>query len=213
MSKLIRPESENHPSYGCVCLSRVTSSQGMSLFGSSIKHSNVIRLRVNRASLRRNYHEDRHSSEGSIVEVDFSPAQFAEMITSAGIGEGVPCTIRRLNNESIPEPRFDSKREQFANEFKGHTDEVALKFNGLIAEMAEMAEKSTVGKKERQEFLKKLRMLKQDVECNTPFIAEQFNEQMDKTVHEAKVEVEAFVSDLVIRTGLEAIKRGPLALE
>ncbi len=212
-AKVLRPEPEEHPSYGAVSISRVESAKGMSLFGSSIKHSTVIRLRIHRATLRRNYHEDRHYAERPIVEVDMSPVQFAEMIMSAGLGNGVQCTIRRLENEQIPEPRFDSKREQFVNEFKEHTDEMSDKFDELIAEMTEMTKKGSVGKNERLEFLKKLKLLKQHVECDTPFIASQFNEQMDRTVQEAKGEFEAFITNRVVQTGLEGIQKNLLALE
>ncbi len=41
---------------------------------------------------------------------------------------------------------------------------------------------------------------------NIPYLAEQFAEQMDKTVTEAKAEVEAYVAGIVHQTGLEALE-------
>ncbi|KKK47299.1 hypothetical protein LCGC14_3156640, partial [marine sediment metagenome] len=41
---------------------------------------------------------------------------------------------------------------------------------------------------------------------NIPFLAEQFSEQMDRTVTEAKGEIEAHVSNLIRQTGLDALE-------
>lgn len=204
---------EEHPSYGTVSLSRISSGNPKTLFGSSIKHVSYIRLRVNRGESDRSYHEDRHRSGSSIVEVDLTPNQFGELISSISVASGVPCTIRYILGEEVPEPRFNSKREQFVNEFYEHTDKIADKFDALLTEMSIMAEKSTVGKKDRQELYNKLRLLKQEVKANIPFIADMFNEQMDKTVHEAKAEVEAFITNAALQTGLEGLKKNQLILE
>jgi len=42
--------------------------------------------------------------------------------------------------------------------------------------------------------------------ANMPFVQTQFNEAMDKTVTEAKAEVEAFVSHKVTSLGLASLK-------
>ena len=44
------------------------------------------------------------------------------------------------------------------------------------------------------------------LKSNIPYLAEQFAEQMDKTVTEAKAEVEAYVTQTIQRTGLDALE-------
>ena len=56
-------------------------------------------------------------------------------------------------------------------------------------------------------------MLRQEVESHVPFIQNSFNEQMDKTVLEAKGEVEGFVMHKVISAGLEGLQKELKMLE
>ena len=70
-------------------------------------------------------------------------------------------------------------------------------------------EKKTIGKADRAEILSKLDMIIQEIGSNTKFIQKQFHEQMDKTVLEAKAEIEAFTQNKLTSIGLDAIKNGP----
>lgn len=201
---------ESHPSYGMIGISRVTGSDN-SLFGSSIKHGTVIRIRIRPAHYKRDLCNDRHySKEKSIVEVDLSPTQFAEFITSMNMGEGVPCTIRQLNGQSGPAPKFQSKREQFVDEFKEHTDRVEDKLDDLLGFAQTLKDKASVSKADRQQLLNMINQVRQDIRADLPFVADQFNEQMEKTVHEAKGEFEAFIAQRVQEVGLDNLPTAAL---
>jgi len=64
--------------------------------------------------------------------------------------------------------------------------------------------------KAQKRLIKQIKLLKMNIEKNLPFINEQFTEQMEKTIKEAKGELEAFVSDVVRQYGLEALKHKKL---
>nr|DAZ57115.1 MAG TPA: hypothetical protein [Caudoviricetes sp.] len=55
----------------------------------------------------------------------------------------------------------------------------------------------TLTKADKENILKKLNMLNSDIGCNMDFIADSFNEQMDKTVMEAKGEIESFCQNKI----------------
>lgn len=57
--------------------------------------------------------------------------------------------------------------------------------------------KKTLTKADKENILKKLNMLNYDIGSNIGFIADQFNEQMDKTVMEAKGEIESFCQNKI----------------
>lgn len=57
--------------------------------------------------------------------------------------------------------------------------------------------KKNLTKADRQDIISKLSKLSMSIGSNIDFIAEQFNEQMDKTVMEAKGEIEAFCQNKV----------------
>src|SRR5271154_1604303 len=98
---------EKHESYGMVGINR-TSSSGTNLFGSIATHHSFITLSVKRAEVHRHLASDWYHAEArDLIEIEMSHSQFAEMITSPGIGDGIPCTIRAFDGkllESCPEP-------------------------------------------------------------------------------------------------------------
>ena len=82
-------DREEHESYGLVGVSRISGSD-RNLFGSSIRHKNTMMLRVKRANKERHLNRDWYHANETIVEVEMSPVQYAEMISSPNVGEGIP---------------------------------------------------------------------------------------------------------------------------
>ena len=200
-------EPENHPSFGAVTLSRISSNNGASLYQSRIKHRNFIRLRIFKAQNFRNLYTDVSHTTKSVVEVDMTANQFSQLITTMGLSEGVPCTIRRIDGETIPEPLFDSRREQFVKEFHEQMEDISHKCDEVIGFVKELMEKTSVSKADRTALLHQLTMLKQDIGQNTPFIAKQFNEQMEDVLNDVKSEVQEFIGSMAQQTGLQAIQK------
>lgn len=187
-----------HPSYGTLLFNRAYGSK-TPLFGSSIEHSNVITMELRHADITRGLNRDDIFGNKPIAIVEMSYSQFAEAITAFGQGTGVPVTIRYTEKDGrIPFCDFVSKREQFTGEFKEQTSKAMKKSEELIEEVAEFfSSKKALTKTDKENILKKLNMLKSDIGSNIEFIADQFNEQMDKTVMEAKGEIESFCQNKI----------------
>ena len=75
-----------HESYGIIGISRVTSHPAKNLFGSSVKHTHSMALRIKTASVDRHLNQDWYHAENELIEIEMSPTQFAEMITSLDTG-------------------------------------------------------------------------------------------------------------------------------
>lgn len=187
-----------HPSYGTLAFNRRTGG-ATPLFGSSIEHRDTIAMTLYHANITRDLHNDYISGSSKIAEVEMSYSQFAEAITSMNMGSGIPVTIRWTEKDgNIPPCNFVSKREQFTNEFKKNTKDTMNKAQQLMQEVRELFnQKKNLTKKDREQVLSKLNSLSMDIGSNIDFIAEQFNEQIDKTVMEAKGEIEAFCQNKV----------------
>lgn len=187
-----------HPSYGTLLFSRRTGSKE-ALFGSSIQHRDTICMTLYHASIERRLNRDWIHGDKVIAEVEMSYSQFAEAITSMNIGTGVPVTVRWTEKDGkIPPCDFVSKREQFEDEFKTQRKNATRVSEELIQEVTELFnQKGTLKKADKEDILRKLNKLKMDIGINTDFIVNQFNEQMDKTVMEAKGEIEAFYQNKV----------------
>ena len=189
---------ESHPSYATLQFSRVHGSS-TNLFGSSIKHKDTISMRVRNATISRNLNNDFIMGEDEIIECEMSYSQFAEAITSMNQGTGVPVTLRFHQGEGrIEECPFIDKRTQIENEFEEQIDKANEKINTLIKEVSDLfSDKKNIGKADREEILKKLLKVQQEVGSNSKFVYSQFNEQMDKTTMEAKGEIEAFMQNKI----------------
>ena len=188
----------SHPSYGTLAFRRRTGG-ATPLFGSSIEHRDTISMTLYHADITRGYHEDWISGNREIAEVEMSYSQFAEAITSMNMGTGVPVTIRFLEKEGkIPPCDFVDKRKQFTQEFSEKRQEISEKSQQVLNEVSELfSQKKALTKAEKDEIIRKLNWLNMNIGTNLDFIANQFNEQMDKTITEAKGEIEAFCQNKI----------------
>lgn len=188
----------SHPSYGTLAFSRRTGG-ATPLFGSSIEHRDTIFMTLYHADCIRGLNQDWIHGNKPIAEVEMSYSQFAEAITSMNMGTGVPVTVRYTEKDGkIPPCDFISKREQFTDEFKEKRRKATEQSQQLINDVAELFEnKKSLTKADKQEIISKLSKLSMDIGCNMDFIADQFNEQMDKTVMEAKGEIESFYQNKI----------------
>lgn len=206
-------ETARHPSFGVIVLNKRYSNKGKPLFGSSIKQAGTVVLQVKRATLHRSLNYDRIQPEEVIVEVEMSPLQFSESITNMNSADGTPCTIRFITGEGkVADPVLESKREQFSNEFRNDIREISRKMDEAVAEAYKLLNQPSVTKRQRQEHYERLRFLSQCIGSDLPFVLEQFQEQTERTVHEAKCEVDAYISTRMAAVQLED-NTSSLALE
>src|SRR5579859_4537827 len=133
-----------HESFGIAGFSRsTTGGSGVSLFGSSIKHGNTITFTVRHADVTRRLEQDwYHASERMpIVEIEMSQSQFAEMITSMNMGDGIPVTLRYVNGKRMEACPHESKVQQHSNEFKQRMKEFSVRVDKYGKDLYAMIEK------------------------------------------------------------------------
>jgi len=198
-----------HESYAVVSFSRVQGNIGR-LFGSALEnHYTTIRLRIARASREHSLGRDWYSSAGQdeLIEVELSAAQFAELLTTMNVGNGVPCTLRHLGGKKIADvPDELHEIEEVREEFRNDAEKLGKQMREMLKKATGLlSSKSPPNKAQREEILESLRMMVQHVESNMPFMAEQFQEVTDKMVTAAKSEVDAFVTHNVMAEGLRSL--------
>lgn len=206
-------EKSEHESYGMLGFHRAQCGGGQALFGSSIKHNNVIMLTLKTASHRRSLHEDWYFADKTLFEVEMSATQFADLITSLNQGDGVPVTIKYTRDGALhrcEEPPFISRGEMHQKEFKKHLDDVYEVSKNLIKVVEEKFEtKKSFTKADKQEILNMLRKIEMNIGCNQDFQVEQFDRQMEKTTTEAKGEIEAFFQNRIHQIAQQAMVDNP----
>lgn len=197
-------DSERHPSYGLVSISRV-SSTGRTLFESPFRHQHFITLSILRASRKRtDLHDTLIMSEEELIEISMSEVQFAAMITTMNVGQGVPCTISHLDGKIVPQPPEDKTKETFEKEGAEHFVDLAKMAEELEVLTSKKAGDVKAPERERMKFL--ALKLQQGLTSSREFFQEQFQRTMDKVVGVAKAEIQAHAHSVVTKMGLEAMK-------
>jgi hypothetical protein len=200
---------EKHPSYGMAGFYRVSGNPGR-LFGSSLeRHESYICLRIGTGERVHSNGWDRYhgSLRGEHIEVMFSAAQFAELLTSMNVGNGVPCTIQYLAGKKVEPPPEDIEIEvdKVRNGFKKDMEKIASKFRPKVAEVEAILEKKSLSKSDREQVMRTLFSVVDELTGHAPFILQMFEEAAEKVVQHSKAEIDAFVTSNVIDAGIKAM--------
>jgi hypothetical protein len=189
-----------------VRLSKVSLGKAVSLFGSSVRTNTVISLEICESEVDRHLNQDWHHPKKTVVELWMTPAQFAEMITSFSVGEGVPATFRYREGAYLQPPVLPNKSEQFKEEVLKDVALFKACMSSLQRQVSSLFNSGKANKSQLKEISDSILQLNKLSGEHLPFIIEQFGRQMDKTVHEAKLEVDAFVTQVINKTGIEALR-------
>jgi hypothetical protein len=115
----------------------------------------------------------------------------------------MPCTIRYVAGEGyIDACPYQDIRKTFDEEFSESVQQATAKLKEAVHAAEELLNKKNLTKADRSNLLEHLRKSENLLQDSLPFIKAQFTEQMDRTVAEAKAEVEAFT----VRRAQEILK-------
>lgn len=205
----VTEKTTTHPSYGLIGLSRRSGSISP-LFGSNIQHSQTITLTIKRAEHKRHLNNDFIHGREQLIEIELSGAQYAELVSSFNIGDGVPCTIRQYDKHLYPDPPYESPVDIFQREFSAKMKNLGKECASVVEDSVKMLkEKSNITKSDRDFLMNSIEKLVMEISSNTPFISQQFIESMEKTVSQAKTEIETFVTNRISAIGIDAVKENP----
>jgi hypothetical protein len=132
--------------------------------------------------------------------------QFAEAITTLNVGDGIPCTIRRVGKTGVADCPEETLRQSFVEEFAESCAETTQKASNLVERARELLGQKALKSAERHELLGVLQEIAISIKSNLPFIGRQFNEAVDKLTTDAKTSVEAFFLQRLNEFGLQAMQ-------
>ncbi len=196
---------EEHESYGVIRGSR-HSSNSTPLFGTSVTHNQTISISIHTAKHERDLANDWIHPRKEIIEIELSENQFAQFITDMNSHGGTPCTIRHLGGKMMAKTPFIAKQELFQEEFEKKMENLSVDIKRVIHTSTDILKnKASINKADRELILKDMEALVTKVADNIPFVRQQFREQLDDMITEAKVEIEAFAENVIRTKGLEAL--------
>lgn len=186
-----------HPAFAQIVASRSHGGH-QALYGSDFMHSGVVTITIKRSELVRNLSHDWYSGAAELISVDLSESQWATFVSAMNIGDGVPCTLNRIQGERMPGVELEQRTAQFNTEI-GETLADAIK------EIDEALELLPKGGKAAE----KLRHARMEMVANLPFVAKSFASHMERHVEKAKTEIHGYMNQQIRAAGLEHLNAAP----
>lgn len=202
-------ERLRHPAFAQIGVSR-TNGGHTALYGSDFNHNAYMVIRIAHSELQRDLAHDWPGERGTFVEVALSEAQWATFVSSPNMGSGVQCTLKSLQGEVIPGlPDPTSRAEQFAGEASVRLEKATQRIDDAIAAIDNLGLPKGKGETLKSE----LRMARQELSSNLPFVAKSFEEHTERVTEAAKAEVHGYMTGVMMRAGLSALTADlPLSL-
>lgn len=197
-----------HPAFAQIGASRVQGSTA--LYDSDFNHNHYMTITIRRSELHRGLNYDRHYGREELISVALSESQWATFVSAPNQGFGVPCTLEHVGCERVPGlPRPKSRADQFGAEIRKDLEDAVRLADKALAELAATG----LSKTKQETVAASLRALRMNLSSNLPFVAAQFDRHMEDTVEKAKQEVHGYITNAVMRAGLESLSQNPPLLE
>lgn len=198
---------EHHPAFG---VASVTRSQGTprTLFQSDLRHNHTINLTISGAKRKRDLNSDWVHPDESIVEVEMSLAQWGALVSSMGIGSGVPVTVRRRAEErsvAISELPYEPRMVANLNEVRSTTEQTLANVQRAFDELDEAIE-AKAGIKVIREKRRNLRSAIANAAPNAEHAVKSLIRASDAVVSQARADVESHVLQAAQLTGTSPVQ-------
>lgn len=202
-----------HPSFGIIELTAPHGSSGR-LFGSPLAdHPTYMRLRIWRSGVEiHRYHETivqrDYGDEVLVAEINMSKAQFVDMITSPGNGQGTPCTFTHTEQTgALPEALPSTKPteiEQASASVTEATHVLYTRLSRLEADLEAVLLNEGISGAKRKRILDHVHEA-QRMATNLDFGMDQIKAAGDRVLRAVKIEAESVMTSVASRLGYASL--------
>lgn len=199
---------EDHPAFGVAVVTR-SSGTGRALFQSDLLHNETIHLSIRRAQRSRNLIRDWVFPRREIVEVEMSLAQWGSLVSSIGIGSGVPVTIRSVDQALVPALPYEPRIAEAVAETK-QTVQRLMKDARASFDKLKSAFEGKKGVKEVRAAMDRHESSLRNTESNAGFAIKQVTEATEQVVAQGKSDIEAHILSAQMLTGMRASVDAPV---
>ena len=120
------------------------------------------------------------------------------------MGDGVQCTLSRKNGSFVPglpppESRAAAGRKNLGStlsELRDQLRELADEINGAVS------------KTKAADIKRRMGWLADNIVSNTEYTAKVFDQHIENTIEKAKIEINAYATNMIQRAGIEALANG-----
>lgn len=192
---------ETHPAFGVAVVTRGHGGE-MSLFQSDLRHNEFITLSIRTADRTRDLNRDWVHPREELVEVRMSMAQWGALVSSVGIGSGVPVTITSTTEDRmVPGIPFAPRIAASLGEVRGSVGKMLAKARASLEVLTEAIEQKK-GVVATRNALRSHTIALSQAEGNAEFAVTSLQEAAEDVVSQARVDIEAHILAAQQQTGL-----------
>lgn len=207
----VKDKEERHPSY---CLAQFTRTTGCAdLFGTNIRPQHFFTFKLQQAvkvvqwTGEENFRPDYGGKYlRNIIEFSLSANQFAEMITTMNIGEGIPVTLTYDHGKKVEDcPKQSSA---IVNVIETASKQVLEEESDLLEKIDEalaLLEKKSLTKEDKKAIAEALSGNVGRLKETGKFYGKQVKEVGEKLKQEIRTEIDAYATQAVNKVGLMAL--------
>ena len=196
---------QEHPSYGLISASHVSGQAR--LVGSPFNHQHYITITINEAKRYRSVSREYWQPIRGIAQTTMLEAQWIEFLSRPNMGVGVPCTIQCVNGQLRPDPPEEiSELEAHVADMQETVRDATVALDAAVSALSKALESGRIGKTELRAIHAQMETAKREMQQNVPFVQRSFIEHVDAVVHKAAAEIEATVTGVAIRLGIEKMR-------
>lgn len=191
---------DTHPAFGVAVVTRGSGS-ARSLFQSDLQHNETITLRIKTAERQRHLLRDWTFARKELIEVEMSLAQWGALVSSIGIGSGVPVTIRATEQDyHVPTIPYEPRIAESVAETKGAVSRLVENSQKTL-EALEKAISEKKGAKAIREALSLHHSTLKNMAGNSAYAVKSLAEAAESVTAQAKADIESHILNAMQVTG------------
>ena len=189
-------EKERKDYMGLISWNRVQCGAPIPMFGSEIKTDSPVHIRICKAyisdySSPTNFHiSGEHPSH---IELEMTPVQWAEFLTAGSVGDGVPCTITRIDGKHTSPVQM----RNVAAEYNAHVKEKFDNFQEGIKDLEKTVQAvldsgKPMNRTQLKDLLNSLQVVRSRTVGDIEYAYDRFKEDMANVVVKSKAEINGY---------------------
>lgn len=191
-----KKDIRNDKNIGLITISRSYGGSDSRFVGSTVPSDTAITIKIQQAEKSSNqFQKETFYGKQNIVEVEMTPNQWAELITTLNYSTGTPCTITQLNNEIVEQTyQTESVFEYYDNKIQNDFAQASRDFSNLFSDALDVLDnKKTITKTDRETIKSAYHQMFRFLGDQAPFVQKLFKEDLERHTIDA---ANAFKNDM-----------------
>lgn len=194
---------ETHPAFATASVTR-SSGTPRALFQSDLRHHETITLTISEADRSRNLNRDWVHASHQVVEIEMSLAQWGSLVSSMGLGSGVPVTLRWQEGKgNLPLLPYAPRIQKNLNEVHGAIGKMLERARESLGDLTEAIEQKKGVRAIREALNTHVRTLS-SAESNADFAVTSMSEAAEFVTSQARADIESHILHAQQLTGQNA---------